>query len=134
MQTGLAHRDEPGLLAARRVLGQLRQRDEPELGHLREPGAQLARQQVSVEALQPHEVGADQHQPDVGARAERRRPVRLVRLLGHELVDERGRVRELDRSAAVAGDAEEQVKDAPALGRDDGLHGLAHAIVTSSHR
>ena len=61
----------------------------PELGHRLEPPAQIGARERAAEALEAREVGADQHQPEVGAVAERRRPDRLVVGLGAQLVDQR---------------------------------------------
>ena len=60
-------------------------RHEPELGHRLEAPAELGARERAAEALEAHQVGADQHQPEIGAVAERRAPDRLVRRLTREL-------------------------------------------------
>ena len=71
----------------------------PELGHGLEPPAELGAREGAAEALEPHQVRADQHQPEVGAVAERCAPDRLVRSLGGELRGERVGIGEGDRLA-----------------------------------
>jgi hypothetical protein len=91
-----------------------------------------------VEPLQPPQVGAEQHQREVGALPEGGREQRLVGLLGGVGVEQGAGVGQLYGLLARPAQPEEQVQNAPALGRDDGLgdgelagDGLAHSLSAS---